>query len=133
LDPPTFSQSREHGVFRAETDFAELVAMGARVLGRSGVMFASTNVARLEPERFLGQIAAGLGTAGRNAAVQLFVPQPPDFPTCREEPGYLKTVWIKVRPTQKRDLRRPAGDAPIGVGHEKMIAIARMAIYIRRA
>jgi len=24
------------------------------------------------------------------------VPQPPDFPISREEPAYLKTVWVKV-------------------------------------
>jgi hypothetical protein len=25
-----------------------------------------------------------------------YVPQPPDFPVSREEPAYLKTVWIRV-------------------------------------
>jgi hypothetical protein len=25
-----------------------------------------------------------------------YVPQPPDFPVSREEPAYLKTVWMRV-------------------------------------
>ena len=96
LDPPTFSQSKERGVFRAEADYAELVAHGARLVAPGGVLFASTNAARLEPERWLAQVREGLGGAGTSAKMELFVPQPPDFPTCREEPGYLKTVWVRV-------------------------------------
>lgn len=96
LDPPTFSQSREHGVFRAETDYAALVTAAARCLLPEGVLFASTNAARLEPERFLAAVRAGLSAAGRVAGESVFVPQPPDFPTSRDEPGYLKTVWLRV-------------------------------------
>lgn len=97
LDPPTFSQSKERGVFRAESDYGELVRAAAAVLKPDGVLFASTNASRLEPERFLGMVRAGLGGAGMEVAEELFVPQAPDFPTCREEPGYLKTVWMRVR------------------------------------
>ncbi len=96
LDPPTFSQSKEHGVFRAESDYGELVRASAAVLKPGGVLFASTNAARLEPEAFLTMVRGGLIDAGRTVTKELFVPQPPDFPTCREEPGYLKTVWVRV-------------------------------------
>lgn len=97
LDPPTFSQSREGGVFRAESDYGELVTAAGRVLGPDGVLLASTNAAGLEPEAFLAMIASGLATAGGRPVRQLYVPQPPDFPTSREEAGYLKTVWTVVR------------------------------------
>ena len=30
------------------------------------------------------------------AVEELFVPQPPDFPTGRGAPGYLKTVWLRL-------------------------------------
>ena len=96
LDPPTFSQSREHGVFRAETHYPALVAAAARVVHPGGVLFASTNAARLDPERFLADVRQGLVAADRTYGTPLFVPQPPDFPTSRDEPGYLKTVWIPV-------------------------------------
>ena len=43
LDPPTFSQSKEHGVFQVEKDFGELVTAAVPLLTASGVLFASTN------------------------------------------------------------------------------------------
>ncbi|MBX3746474.1 MAG: class I SAM-dependent methyltransferase [Verrucomicrobiae bacterium] len=96
LDPPTFSQSRERGVFRAESDYAGLVTAASAVLGEGGVLFASTNAARLDPERFVGMVRDGLAGAGRPADRELYVPQPPDMPITREEPGHLKTLWIRV-------------------------------------
>jgi 23S rRNA (cytosine1962-C5)-methyltransferase len=96
LDPPTFSRSKEHGDFRAESDYGELVGHALRVLRPGGVLFASTNAARLEPEKFLAQIHAALAAAGRRATREHYVPQPPDFPISRDEPAYLKTVWLRV-------------------------------------
>jgi hypothetical protein len=37
-----------------------------------------------------------LGKAGRRVRAEHYVPQPPDFPVSREEPAYLKTVWMRV-------------------------------------
>jgi 23S rRNA (cytosine1962-C5)-methyltransferase len=96
LDPPTFSQSREHGIFRAETDYTGLVAAAAPLVKSGGVLFASTNAMRLDAERFLEMIHEGLRRTSRRVVRELFVPQPPDFPTTREEPAHLKTVWIRV-------------------------------------
>lgn len=96
LDPPTFSQSRERGVFRVESDYAALVTAATRVLAENGVLFASTNAARLDPERFVERVHTGLRDAGRRVERELFVPQPPDMPVVREEPAYLKTLWLKV-------------------------------------
>ena len=50
LDPPTFSQSKESGVFRARKDYGKLVAAALRVLKKPGTLFASTNAADWEPE-----------------------------------------------------------------------------------
>lgn len=96
VDPPTFSRSREHGDFRAEKDYAELAWLAARLVGPGGVLFCSTNAARLEPERFLGMVRAGVGRAGRRVRAEHYAPQPPDFAVTREEPAYLKTVWIRM-------------------------------------
>jgi 23S rRNA (cytosine1962-C5)-methyltransferase len=96
LDPPTFSRSKEHGEFRAESDYGELVAAALPVLKPGGVLFASSNAARLEPERFLAQVRDALRAAGRRATVEHYVPQPPDFPISRDQPAYLKTVWLRV-------------------------------------
>ncbi len=96
LDPPTFSQSKESGVFRAEKDYGKLVAAAMPLLKPGGVLLASTNAAELPPEKFLAQIGAAVRGANRKVANQHYVPQPPDFPISREEPAYLKTVWLRI-------------------------------------
>lgn len=96
LDPPTFSQSKEGGVFRAEKDYGRLVTEALAVLDRGGVLFASTNAAQWPPEDFLAVVSDAIRRAGRQIAQQHYVPQPPDFPISRAEPAYLKTVWLRV-------------------------------------
>ncbi|MCU0783887.1 MAG: class I SAM-dependent methyltransferase [Verrucomicrobia bacterium] len=96
LDPPTFSQSKESGVFRAEKDYGKLVAAALPVLKRGGVLFASTNAAEWSPEDFLARVEEAIRRAGRKIVQQHYVPQPPDFPVSRAEPAYLKTVWLRV-------------------------------------
>jgi 23S rRNA (cytosine1962-C5)-methyltransferase len=96
LDPPTFSQSKEAGAFQAEKDYGRLVDAALLVLKPGGVLFASTNAARLEPEKFLEMITASVRAKGRKILRQQYFPQPPDFPVHRNEPAYLKTVWMQV-------------------------------------
>jgi 23S rRNA (cytosine1962-C5)-methyltransferase len=96
LDPPTFSQSKESGVFRAEKDYGKLVVAALAVLKSNGVLLASTNAAELPPEKFLDQITSAARQVGRKIIQQHYVPQPPDFPISRDEPAYLKTVWLRL-------------------------------------
>lgn len=96
LDPPTFSQSRESGVFQAEKHYGKLVAAALPVLKRGGLLLCSTNAARLEPERFLAMISQSIEGARRQLRQQKYFPQPIDFPISREEPAYLKTVWLRI-------------------------------------
>ncbi|MDX1953617.1 MAG: pseudouridine synthase, partial [Verrucomicrobiota bacterium] len=95
LDPPTFSHSKNQQ-FRAERDYARLVAAALPLLERPGLLFASTNAARLAPEEFILQVETGVRSVGRIPTISHFVPQPPDFPITREEPAYLKTLWLLV-------------------------------------
>ena len=96
LDPPTFSQSKEHGTFRAEKDYRKLVTAALPVLKPGGVLLASTNAADWPPENFLTDVDAAVHGAKRKIFQRHYVPQPPDFPISRAEPAYLKTVWMKV-------------------------------------
>jgi 23S rRNA (cytosine1962-C5)-methyltransferase len=96
LDPPTFSQSREYGAFRAEKDYGKLVTAAMSVLKPDGVLLASTNAATIEPGDFLDTIIAAVVKSGRRVTRQHYVPQPPDFPISRAEPAYLKTVWLRL-------------------------------------
>ncbi len=96
LDPPTFSQSKEYGVFRVESNYGELVDAALPLLKSGGVLFASTNAADWNPEAFLQTVQKSIHTAGRGILQRHYVPQPPDFPISKEEPAYLKTVWLRV-------------------------------------
>lgn len=97
LDPPTFSQSKESGVFRVEKDYGRLVAAALPLLQPEGVLFASANAADWLPEQFLEQLGQAIQTANRRVMQEHYVPQPPDFPITRQERGYLKSVWLRVR------------------------------------
>ena len=96
VDPPTFSRSSDTGVFRAESDFGKLVEAAAPLLKRGGTLLAAANAARLAPVDFLGQVRAGVAASGRRVIQEQYVPQPADFPISREEPGYFKSVWLKL-------------------------------------
>ncbi|NOS72504.1 MAG: hypothetical protein HOP33_21605 [Verrucomicrobia bacterium] len=96
LDPPTFSQSKESGTFRAEKDYGKLVRAALPVLKSGGVLFASTNAADLLPEKFLAFVEEEIHSAGRKVVQRHYVPQPPDFPISRDEPAYLKTMWLRI-------------------------------------
>jgi len=96
LDPPTFSQSKAGGVFRAEKDYGRLVSAALPVLRPGGVLFASTNAAEWKPEDFLADVERATLAARRKIVQRHYAPQPPDFPVSRAEPAYLKTVWLRV-------------------------------------
>lgn len=97
LDPPTFSQSKESGVFRVEKNFGDLAAAALPLLKPGGALLASTNAADWPPEKFLAAVESAAHTAGRKIVKQQYVPQPPDFPVTRAEPAYLKTAWFKLK------------------------------------
>jgi len=96
LDPPTFSQSKEHGTFRAEKDYGRLIAAALPVLKPGGILLASTNAADWPPEEFLANVETAIRAAKRKILQRHYVPQPPDFPVSRAEPAYLKTVWMRI-------------------------------------
>jgi len=86
-----------HGAQTAEKDCAALVSAALPLLKPGGTLFASANAATLQPGDFLESIAGAISAAGRSVEARQYAPQPPDFPMHRAEPGYLKTVWMRVR------------------------------------
>jgi 23S rRNA (cytosine1962-C5)-methyltransferase len=96
LDPPTFSRSPGRGDFRAEDDYGRLVSLALPLLQPQGVLFAATNAARLDATAFIDQVHGAIAAAGRRIVQQHYVPQPPDFPVTRDEPAYLKTLWLRM-------------------------------------
>jgi 23S rRNA (cytosine1962-C5)-methyltransferase len=96
LDPPTFSRSKERGVFQVEKDYGALLAAALPLLGPGGLILASSNAAALEPEKFLNAIDRSLAQSRRRILARQYIPQPPDFPVHRDEPAHLKTVWLQI-------------------------------------
>jgi 23S rRNA (cytosine1962-C5)-methyltransferase len=96
LDPPTFSQSREHGTFRVEKDFQELVAAALRLLKPGGVLLACANANDWLAPKFIMSVESAVREASRRIVNQHYVPQPPDFPVSHAEQAYLKTLWLRV-------------------------------------
>jgi 23S rRNA (cytosine1962-C5)-methyltransferase len=95
LDPPTFSQSKESGVFRVERNLGDLVAAAKRVVKPGGVLLACANAAGWPAEDFAATLKSVL-PAAKTELRGHYVPQPPDFPVSRAEPAYLKTIWWKL-------------------------------------
>ena len=93
LDPPTFSQSKV-GTFRAEKDYPKLVLETLPLLKTDGILFLSTNAARLGAEEFLASTRAVIRP--ERTVQEHYFPQPIDFPVSKREPAYLKTVWYRV-------------------------------------
>jgi len=96
LDPPTFSQSKEHGAFRVEKDWGRLMTAALPLIKPGGVLLASTNAADWPPEIFLVDTERAIHEARRKILQLHYFPQPPDFPISRAEPAYLKTVWLRI-------------------------------------
>jgi 23S rRNA (cytosine1962-C5)-methyltransferase len=96
IDPPTFSQSKEHGAFRVEKDLSRLVQAALVLLKPNGTLFVSTNSADWPPEAFLDSIDSALAAEKRKCVRRHYAPQPPDFPISKAEPAYLKSVWLCV-------------------------------------
>lgn len=97
IDPPTFSRSKESGVFRAETDYGKLVTLALGLLTAGGVLLACTNAVRLRSGDWLTRVRAAVAESGRRIEAEHLSPQPADFPTNYEEPAYLKVNWMRVR------------------------------------
>lgn len=96
LDPPTFSDSKASGTFRAEKDYPALVKSALTVLKPGGVLLASSNAESWPAEDFVSVVGSAIKATGREVLQSHYVPQPIDFPISRERPAYLKTLWSRV-------------------------------------
>ena len=96
LDPPTFSRTKQFGAFQVEKHLGPLVKECLPLLRANGILFASSNAASWPPDAFLVAVRASARAMGRKIVREHFVPQPGDFPISREEPAYLKSVWMQI-------------------------------------
>ena len=96
LDPPTFSRSKEWGVFRVSQDLEKLVEMVVPLLNPKGRLLISSNAATWSPHSFVDSVTSAVRRTGRRVGAQVFATQPWDFGFVRGDEAYLKTLWIEV-------------------------------------
>ena len=85
LDPPTFSRDDRGRIWRAERDYADLVAKAVACLSPGGWMLCTTNCRQLTPTHFRAMVARGAPGARLTDA-----PMPFDF----DGEPYLKTLFV---------------------------------------
>jgi 23S rRNA (cytosine1962-C5)-methyltransferase len=97
VDPPSSSTGRGRGASRwsAERDLHALVERAARLCATGGTLFVSTNLRRMTWPAFLGQLARGLRSAGREGAIETQT-VPLDHRSGPGDPPYLKAAWIQL-------------------------------------
>jgi 23S rRNA (cytosine1962-C5)-methyltransferase len=88
LDPPTFSRDRAGHIFRAETNYGDLLELALATVAPDGELLCSTNAHHLSTDRFAKILRGRLPkTAIINPAKM-----PEDFTGSH----YLKSFWIKL-------------------------------------
>lgn len=99
VDPPPYSTTKETR-FSIQRDYAELVALAARVTAPEGRLVVCANAAELSLASFQTKVRAGLGQTGRAARlVHLWHEPEIDFPVAPGGTPYLKINVIQVKDT----------------------------------
>jgi len=97
IDPPSFAPNEE-SVSKAKAAYQTLIAGGARVTARGGLLAAASCSSHIDLPMFLGLCEEGVSEARRRATVLGLHGQPADHPTPLVLPEfrYLKFVLMRV-------------------------------------
>ena len=96
LDPPTFSRSKEWGVFKVERDLAKLMEWVVPLVNPGGWILVSSNAASWFPGDFMAQLRSAISRGGRRLGRSQYATQPWDFGWVSGDEAYLKTCWFEI-------------------------------------
>ncbi len=96
IDPPSSSRSKSGGHFSVKKDLGKLTRAATPLLDEGGWLFVSSNLVGWKNSAFLVVLEKEIRSAGRKIVERVWMPQPFDFPTCRDCPTYLKSVWLRL-------------------------------------
>lgn len=96
LDPPTFSRSKESGVFQVERDLPPLAKTAIGLLSAGGRLLISCNKESWLPDRFTRSVEGAIRQTGRKIGKRLFATQPWDFGLTTGEGASLKSWWLEI-------------------------------------
>lgn len=97
LDPPSFAPS-EASLPQAEKAYTRLIALGAQVTTKGGILAAASCSSHVRQSHFMEMCIEGISEARRTATTMGIHGQPPDHPTplVMPELRYLKFVLLKL-------------------------------------
>ncbi len=96
LDPPTFSTSKQRGVFQVERDYGELATLALRVAAPDARLLASHNQRTFTHAALAEKLHAAAHAAGRRLSrLEPFAP-PLDFPGSEGENPASRGFWVEV-------------------------------------
>ncbi|MBS0201964.1 MAG: class I SAM-dependent rRNA methyltransferase [Planctomycetes bacterium] len=97
VDPPSFAPNQE-SVPKASSAYQSLIAAGARVTSRGGLLAAASCSSHIDLPLFLSLCEEGVSEARRRGTVLAIQGQPPDHPTPLALPEfrYLKFVLLRM-------------------------------------
>lgn len=96
LDPPTFSRSKEWGVFKVERDLEKLMEWVVPLVNPGGWILVSSNAAFWSPGDYMAQLKSAINRGGRRLGRHQYATQPWDFGWVSGETSYLKTCWYEI-------------------------------------
>jgi 23S rRNA (cytosine1962-C5)-methyltransferase len=96
LDPPTFSTSKQRGVFQVERHFGRLFELAARVAAPRARLLCSHNRRTFTDAALAESLREGARAAGRRiVALEAFAP-PPDFPGSPATNPAARGGWVEL-------------------------------------
>lgn len=96
LDPPTFSKSKLTGLFRAVRHYDKLVAAAVPLVARGGFLLACCNTRKYPARAFQNDVHRAVLQTNRRVNQAFHSPPPFDFAPSRNEPPYLKAIWLEL-------------------------------------
>lgn len=92
VDPPTFSRNQKGGVFRAEKDYGDLIALACGVVEEEGWLLCTGNTHQMSAKEFEASVREGVRKGRRILTDLETCPMPREYG--RED--YLKTAWVRL-------------------------------------
>lgn len=97
LDPPSFARSKKR-TFRTAKDYPELIENSVDLLGKNGIVIASTNTASFGMKKFKDMIQRGFQRKQKKYKIMEEYSLPNDFAVYKhfQQGNYLKVLVIQV-------------------------------------
>jgi 23S rRNA (cytosine1962-C5)-methyltransferase len=97
LDPPSFAKSKNY-IFKADKNYKDIISQSIRILKEDGLILASTNLEKMDMDKFVSQIEEGVREENKKFKILEIFTQPEDFKVNESYPEgkYLKVVLLKI-------------------------------------